>query len=325
MENAPSAHSRAYQGSYRIEYQPQLIEEAVLRAIAGHLEEERFRQERDTIYELADLENREKRFQQLHERWFNQLGLVDPMRKVFELWPILKTSTQRCLLVKARSNKEMGADLHVALGEPNQPKREQRTILVKVTPELFCQSFPFLNFLRHEILHIVDMVDPNFGYEPDFPKTASSPVYGRFLQERYRVLWDITVDGRLYQKGWLPSSARESHWRIFKRTFSGSEKDLELVFSYFFDQESPAHRELILFAQHPEEWLTGATTPPTSKGQCSLCRFPSFHLINPVDLSAGLLAQICKEQPTWNAREPVCPQCVDLYKARHSMTKMANY
>lgn len=340
MESVISIDSTTRQGFYRVEYHPQLIEEAVLRTIIGRPEEKLFREERDRVYELADAEKREEAFHQLHEYWFNHLSLGEPIRQVFAWWPILTASTSRCLFIKARSHKEIGADLYVVPEERDQHKpgispssksracpelveeadselvRRRRTLIVQVTPELLCQSAQLLHFLRREMLHIVDMLDPDFGYKPDFPQSSAGPTYDRFLQGRYRVLWDITVEGRLYQKGWLPPGGKEALWTLFKRTFSGPEAELEALFSYFFDKSPHTHQELMAFAQNPEKWWTGTTTEISSKGRCGLCRFPSFHLVNPSDLSADLLAQIHREHPAWNPKEPICLQCVDLYRVR---------
>jgi hypothetical protein len=304
---------------FRIEFQPQLAEEAVLRAMANHPEESLFRQERDRLYEGADGEDRERAFQDLHHRWLNRLGLIDPLRQVLAAWPILATATGSCLLTKARSKKAVGAELYVA---PQQPEpRERRTIVIQLTPELLSQSQPFLNFLRHELLHVVDMLHPDFGYEPDFPKTNAGPAFDHFLQSRYSVLWDITIDGRLHQNGWLPAAAREKHWAIFQRMFQGTEAKLAEAFSHFFDEKKPAHRELMDFAQHPEKWLDAASAENSSngralKGRCAICQFPTFQLIAPSELRAEFVTKIQEHYPAWNGTEPVCRQCVDLYEAK---------
>ncbi len=324
MKNLTSVDFRTHGKSYCVEYHLQLVEEAVLRIIRGHPKEGLFRKERDRIYEFTDPEEREEAFQQLHERWFNHLNLGEPVQQVFKLWPILTASTHRCLFIKARSTREIGADLYLARVKRDQPElsRTERTIVVQLTPELLCQSSQFLVFLQREMLHIVDMLDPYFGYESGFPKRSLGP-YHRVLQERYKILWDITVDGRLYKKGWLPSSVRETHKMLFSRTFPSLQGELENLFSYFFDQGPHTHQELLSFAQNPEKWLAGTTdigrgfkSTPSSKGWCVLCQFPSFQLINPVDLSADLLVQIQQEHPTWNPQEPICWQCKDLYEAR---------
>ncbi|MFQ5864790.1 MAG: hypothetical protein ACE5IW_06120 [bacterium] len=302
---------------YRIEYQPPLVEEAVLRAIVGRKEESEFRKQRDRVYESPGSQEREEAFQELHQRWFERLGLNAPLQEVFSYWPVLRKSTHKCLLIKAASRKDIGADLYVAPTISEQTDREQRTIIIQLTPEILTQPKQLLEFLRHEFLHIVDMLDERFGYEPNFPKSSRGPTYNHFLQERYRILWDITIDGRLYKKGWLPRLVRQKHWTVFKDTFRSSEEALETMFAYFFDKGSHTHQELAAFAQSPESWFESSSSAYSSKGHCCLCHFPSFQLINAsTSLSPVLMDEIRKEFPEWRPSEPICRQCADLFEAR---------
>jgi hypothetical protein len=301
---------------YRIEFQPQLLEEAVLRAIIRHPDERAFWRERNRLYENKESDDQEKAFQNLHEKWFQRLGLAKPLRQVLALWPILTEATNCCLLINARSKKNLGVELYLAPEASGLNMRERRTIVVQLTPELLAQSEAFLEFLRHEFLHIVDMLDPHFGYEPDFPKTDAGPAYDHFLQGRYGVLWDMTIDGRLQRQGWLPPAAREKHFALFKRAFQGSEEKLSEVFSLFYDQNSHTHRELMEFAQHPEKWLGGETAMVSSKGRCAICQFPTFQLLDSNKLRADLVSKIQENFPTWNGTGSVCQQCVDLYEMR---------
>ncbi len=303
---------------YRIEFQPQLIEEAVARVMADHADAGLFWQEREQLYENIDGEVREAAFRNFYESWFNRLGLIAPLRQIFELWPTLTAATSRCLLIRARAKKHLGAELYITAEEPCTKARERRTIVVQLTPELLSQPKLFLEFLHHEFLHLVDMLDPHFGYEPNFPKSEAGPAYDHFLQSRYAVLWDVTIDGRLHQRGWLPPTVREKHFVNFKRTFQGAEDKLEKTFAHFFDQNSHTHRELVEFAQHPEKWLAGETVEASSKGRCTICCFPTFQLIDPSELSAELIAKIHEHYPEWNTAQLICRQCADLYEARIS-------
>lgn len=303
--------------AYYIEYHPQLIEEAVLRAIERHPKERQFRIERERVYESQEDEAREEAFQELHQRWFECLTLNSPLQEVFSYWPILRQATYKCLLMKARSRKEAGVELYVAPKVTGVPERKRRTIVIQLTAELFCYSQQLLNFLRHELLHIVDMLDPKFGYDPNFPKSQINPAYDRLLQERYRILWDITIDGRLCRNGWLPESTKAAHWDIFKNTYLGPVKDLEIVFAFFFNNEMHTHQELLSFAQSPESWFVNAHSASTSNGRCSLCHFPSFQLIiASTHLSTIVINEIQRDRPNWNPTQPICRQCADLYEAR---------
>jgi hypothetical protein len=302
--------------NYRIECQPQLIEDSVLRAIAGHADALLFWKERDRLYENPDSDDREKAFQSLSRSWFSRLCLDKPLREVLALWPILTTSTGRCVLIKARSRKDAGAELFLAPTEFGLGECERRTIAIQLTPELLSHSHQLLDFLRHELLHLVDMLDPSFGYEPNFPKTDGGPTHDALLQARYGVLWDITVDGRLFQRGWLSDSMRKRHFDIFKRTFAGSAEKVEEVFSNFFDQNSHTHRELVEFARQPHKWLSVSSLDVSTTGRCALCHFPTFHLIKINELPLDVSVRISKNHPAWDRSHSICRQCADLYEAR---------
>lgn len=302
---------------FRIDFQPQLIEDAVARVMVSHAEATLFWQEREQLYENTDGEAREAAFRNFYESWFNRLGLIAPLQQIFELWPMLTTTTSRCLLIRARAQKHLGAELYITAEEPGLNARARRTIVVQLTPELLSHPQLFLEFLRHEFLHLVDMLDPHFDYEPNFPKSEAGPAYDHFLQGRYGVLWDITIDGQLYQSGWLPPAAREKHFANFKRTFQGAEEKLAKVFAHFFDQNSHTHHELVEFARHPEKWLAGKTVETSSKGRCAICHFPTFQLVGSSALSAELIAKIHEHYPEWNTAQLICRQCADLYEARN--------
>ncbi|MFQ5641149.1 MAG: hypothetical protein ACE5IR_24490 [bacterium] len=307
--------------SYCIEFQPQLVEDAVLRAIAGHADQGLFREERNALYHMQDDEAREEAFQLLHQRWFERIGLHEPLEQALTYWPILHTHTHRCLLVKASTKKEIGAELFVAEDHSGQSECEIRSVVIRLIAELLIQSEPFLNFLRRELLHVVDMLDPEFGYEPNLPKSEIGPTYDRLQQERYRILWDITIDGRLQRNNFLPASVRETHWTIFKNVFPGLREELERVFNFFFYNTSPKHEELALFSLSPETWLGHSNSNSESKGICPLCHFPSHDLVCAKSLSTTVLQEIGTEHPSWNPLHSICRQCADLYELRHSVVK----
>jgi hypothetical protein len=50
--------------------------------------------------------------------------------------------------------------------------------------------------LRHELMHVVDQVDENFGY-----KEKKTPKPGTALLRRYKYLWNVYIDGRLTKAG----------------------------------------------------------------------------------------------------------------------------
>ncbi len=298
--------------NYRIDYQPQLIEETVMLAMRGHEDERLFRWERDQIYERFEAEERETAFQQVHRSWFEILKLQQPLLECFETWPILREASSRCMVLKARAPKEAGAELY---RDAAQTAAEQ-IILIQITPALLTQLSAGLAFFRHELLHIVDMLDPRFEYVPDLPKSNAGPAHDQLLQSRYTVLWDITIDGRLHQRGWLPPSSREKHFTHFKRAFPGEAEKLAQSFADFFDHNSHTHRELLAFAQQPERWLQPHAVSPSTSSRCALCHFPTFQLLSAEELREEITREIQTYFPAWHKSQPICRQCVDLYEAR---------
>lgn len=301
---------------YRIDYQPQLMEEAVLLAMSGHEDEHLFRYERDQIYERFEREERESAFQKLHRSWFDILQLGESLQECFRMWPILREATERCLVMKARAPKEAGAELYRASENAAHGNRTPPVMLIQITPALLIQPEACLAFFRHEVLHVADMLDPHFEYVPDLPKSNAGPAHDQLLQSRYALLWDIIIDGRLKQRGWLPSNAREKHLAKFKRAFQGAEEKLTLIFSGFFDQNSHTHGELVAFAHHPETWLQPEAETNSSAGRCALCHFPTAELLAPRNLRAEVRREIQTQFPSWHEAELVCRQCADLYEAR---------
>ncbi len=305
--------------SFSIEYHPQLVEAAVLHVIDGHSDECSFREARDRIYEINDADDQEAEFQDFHQSWFQRLELAKPVQEVLDTWPLLKNKTYRCLVFKAQSKKSIGSDLYVGRPDRSRENREMRTILIQLNPGMFCSTSSLLSFLRHELLHIVDMVNPEFEYKPDFARSEAGFPYDPMLLERYKILWDITIDGRLAQKGWNVDLNWEQHWNLFKRLFPGESQSQEKAYTYFRTCSLPTHSGLSDFARNPETCLKESNSSSIQTGRCSLCHFPASNLsFPPVDFPQTALEIIRKDYPNLSSEDRVCQQCLDLFESRAS-------
>lgn len=301
---------------YRIDYQPQLVEEAVLLAMRGHEDEHLFRYERNQVYERFPADERETAFQQLHQSWFDILKMNRPLLQCLDTWPLLREATQQCLVMKARAPKEAGAELYRAAESRAHGEYPPQTILIQLAAQTLTQPEAALVFFRHELLHIADMLDPRFEYAPNFPKSDAGPAHDHLLQNRYAVLWDVIIDGRLHQRGWAAPVAREKHFENFKRVFSGPEEKITKVFEHFFERNSHTHHELIAFAQRPEKWLQSGAAVSSARSRCALCSFPTVQLLAAEELRAEVRREIQAQFPAWHEAAPICRQCADLYEAR---------
>ena len=300
-----------------VRYDPLLIEEAVFLALRGHPDAKRYHQKRDRLYEISDPEERERSFQNLHQAWFSRLGLASQIEKAVAERHQLNSTVTTCVIARATSKKEEGAELFVNPDEGLSGK-ERRNVRILICPESFLESPPLLlTFLRHELQHITDMLDPGFGYNPALPAVEGGPTYDRLLQNRYCVLWDATIDGRMVRRGWAPESIRAERLNDFAQAFPMLGDETGQLFGRFFDQEPHTHAKLIAFARDPRTALAGSPEGPHPGGRCSLCRFPTYVFEpNPECLPAEVISQICQDFPQWRSDHGLCEQCADLYKGR---------
>lgn len=289
---------------WRFEYEPRLIEAAVLAAVRGRPEESAFLRERDRVYDTADAEAREAAFAAVHGRWFERLGLEEPFRGALDERPEIAAGCDRGVVALAVAARDEAADLRVA-------QDAAPTLLVCVRAETVSRPRRLLEVLRHELLHVADMLDPRFGYEPTVGGGDLAPGHERLLRDRYRVLWDAYVDGRLARRGHAPPGVRAERLRDFARAFPQLRAPTEAAFARFFDGPVCTHRDIAGFAARPDD---GSWT-----GRCPLCGLPTPALEPGADrLPAAVLRAIESDFGTWRPADGVCDRCAELYQSRLS-------
>ncbi|MBI2985338.1 MAG: hypothetical protein HYY45_01085 [Deltaproteobacteria bacterium] len=298
-----------------IHYDPSLMEETVFLALGEDREAKKFHRERDRLYGITDAEERERAFQDFHGAWFFRLGLSEQIEKAFGEQPLLSSSVKGCLVARAPGKREEGGELFVN-PEEKLSGREQRTVSIFLLPESLLNPSVLLTFLRHELLHITDMLDPGFGYERELPAAEAGPTHVRLLKERYRALWDATIDGRMVRRGWAPESLRAERLCDFRQTFPMFGEETEDLFSRFFDREPHSHAELVAFILDPRA-LAAVPEAHHPGGRCPLCGFPTYAFEpHPECLSSDVIGQITQDFPRWHPSHGLCGQCAELYRAR---------
>ncbi len=144
--------------------------------------------------------------------------------------------------------------------------------------------------------------------EPELPLLEDSAPLANVLRQRYRALWDTTVDGRLAARLQLPPGGEEARRREFLSMFSMLGESGERCFEHFFCKPRASHSESVAFATQP-----GAAD---TSFPCSLCRMPTTSLhANPTVLEPEILAAIRGDFPDWEPACGLCTQCADLYGA----------
>jgi hypothetical protein len=296
-----------------LEYDPRLVEDATVAALRGRPEEGAFHDEREALYAVDDPEERETRFRALHTAWFERLGLAALIDHAFSEQPGAIAGVDRRLVAGARSSHDEGAELFVASGEdPGAPVR--RTLLLRLRPEAFRDPPRLRALLRRELIHVADMLDPSFGFDP---KTlhGDTPLPGPLLRERYRVLWAAAVAGRLARLGWAPPSARVERLQEFSATFPMLGADAEAAFDRVFGGNGGTHSDLLAFAIRPDGPAGAAPRSPPTRDGCPLCR-GAAHDRELMGLPAAVRERIHQDVPEWDPADGLCRQCADLYSAR---------
>lgn len=298
-----------------LRFDPRLVEEAIFLVMREEPESAAFDQARDQLYRTEDPEERDRAFREFHSRWFSRLGLAEPIQRALNEQPALTSLVNCCIVARSVKRQEEGAELFVNQ-EKETAAKQQRVVRILLMPESFLAAAALLTFLRHELIHIMDMLDAGFGYEPHLPAAEGGPTHEGLVKDRYRVLWDATIDGRLVRRGWLPPATRARHLLSFTRAFPMFGAEVDQVLERFFAGGPHTHAELLAFACAPR----GAelNTQPSTGGKCFLCGFSTYAFEpDPNLLPAEVLQQITADFPCWHPRLGLCAQCADLYRAHH--------
>ena len=139
----------------------------------------------------------------------------------------------------------------------------------------------------------------------------------RLARERYRLLWDISIDGRLTRRGLDIFATKEQRWLEFTAAFGfwAEPRQLE-VFRALWDNPAPAHSELVALLQDAR--ALSLATGPQPGAPCPLCGFPTHAWAPPERLDAGTIRAIGAEFAHWNPEQGVCSRCVAIYRANRA-------
>jgi hypothetical protein len=267
----------------------------------------RFHAERERLYSILDPDERNAAFFTLHLAWFREWGVERFLQDVVHAFPLLADSLQALAFRKARSKSEEGAELYV---NPDG----QRHGLLALRPEQFERSEPLMRFLHHELQHLTDMVDPSFGYSPDLSLSGQTVSQQRLVRQRYRLLWDVTIDSRLTRSGRATTGTRQQRWVEFDSAFSFlAEPNRAETFDALWSGANPRHAGLLALASDPRG--AGHSRGPLPGGPCPLCGFPTFHWAEPAALTPEIHQRILREFPAWTARDGLCHRCAETYEA----------
>lgn len=327
-----------------LRYDDDLLEAAVFLCASGRrpgvprAQIARFHRERERLYAIPDPDERNTAFFQLHLAWFREWGLEDTLGRFLAEFPLLSPALHTLAFRKARGRQEEGAELYVNLApdappavdraasfSPDQPAAAKpkdlargpavvRTGVIALRAERFADDAALAALLRHELTHLQDMVDPAFGYSPELRRAGADPACQRLARQRYRLLWDITIDGRLARRPNGAQTLRETHRAAFDRAFGfWPEARRQAVFEELWTNPAPRHQRLEQLAADPRDLAQAAR--PLPGAPCPLCGFPTFTWADLAGVNARVLAAIRAEFPDWAPERGACARCVEAYQA----------
>ncbi len=297
----------------QLRYDEDFIEAAAFFCTSGRrsgvpsLQIARFHREREKLYAILDPDERNTAFFNLHLDWFREWGLEKLITDLLKEFPLLLEKLSVLAVRKTRNKNDDGAELYVN-------EAGQRSAILALRPESFERDAALRDYVRHEFTHLSDMLDPAFGYAPTLDLPGLNGAQQRLARERYRLLWDITIDGRLAAAGRTPMQAREQHAAAFARGYSfWPEQRQAEAFNALWQGRSPRHADFLTLIADPRG-LRDAHRPAPG-ASCPLCDFPTFQWADVAMLPPEIVHRIVAEFPAWQPEQSLCSRCLETYQA----------
>lgn len=239
----------------RIEYDPALVEYAVFHAARNdrRLEAE-VHTVIDPLYDLDDSRDREKRFQDAYSAFFRRLRLDAVLVELLAEHPLIQQFVGRCVIGEVQGPKQQGAELFVK-GDGCSVPDSARTLIIQVCAQSLLNPESLIPPMRRELLHVADMLDEDFGYDPK--SLAGRTPQHNLIRDRYRVLWDLYVEGRLSREGHGDESIKRGLSRQFEKAFGSHLPCLyPPALERVFHAAVLTHDQLLNWSQAPQALLS---------------------------------------------------------------------
>lgn len=240
----------------KIECDPQLMEDSVFAMVRDTELEEEYHRARDRSYQIKDTEAREKAFAKLNREWFVQLELANPVVAALEEQPLILSRVSRCILAPGIRPKDESAELYYRQGE--QPGSESAIgpcLVLRIRPVSFKRPWHIRILLRHELMHISDMLNPDFVYNPAISQFYDEKGVPNLIRDRYAVLWDSFIDGRLYRADQVDDNVRARRKSEFQKCFLVLGDDAPILFHKVFNANHLTHPQMVSFSKNPHTLL----------------------------------------------------------------------
>jgi hypothetical protein len=267
----------------------------------------RFHAERERCYHVLDPDERATAFARVQLSWFHEWGVEQSLASAVTRFPGLEAALAALAFRKARGKADEGAELYC-------DAQGQRRGIVALRPERLADDGTLARWLNHELAHVADMVDDRFGYSPDVSQTGQTVSQQRLIRERYRLLWSVSIDGRLTRRGLETVADEAQRRREFDRGFAFlPEARRTALFAGLWDGQTASHGALLQVAADPRGLQDHHA--PVPGAPCPLCGFAAFQWMDAKQLRPAARERIRNEFPGWRDGETVCARCAEMYDA----------
>jgi len=305
-----------------IEYDPLLLGEVInleIKRIDGENNDnqlfEKYQKMKEPVYDIEDEDDREDAFEEADREFYDKLSLGGAIKEVLEDFPALQEQIGFLEIRRAVTREEE---------EGNFSNRELETgkkaVIIRFRPECFMQHEAFKKVVRHEYMHLMDIINEDFGYNTK--RFAANPSEEAFIRDRYRIIWDMYIGSRLEKEGREEEADRSGCYKEFEALYlKVPAEDRKAIFEKVWEMENLTHPGILELAKDPYKLLqlTGEVKEE-DKGKmvlpgtaCPLCNFPSYEIVT--DISEEAREKIRDEFPNWDAGW-ACERCLDLYNLK---------
>lgn len=293
----------------RLRLDPRLLEEVVHLGLGRRREAgdagafESYHRQADRLY-AAEGPQRDQEFVALHRRLFRELGFEAPITAALAAQGPAVGGLASLTCLRTLRSEDEGADLGAESGGQDA--------VLRIRAARFESPDALAWFLDHELTRLADLLASQFGHDP--ASLAEVPVHRRRLvQERYRALWDASLDGRLERRGRAPLAPRAEHARALSRCFpSLPAAEIDAMLERVRREPVPTHAGLLALAAGRT-----AREPRQPGGPCPLCAFPTHHWADAAD--DALVRAIRTDAPHWEPDDGLCDRCLEMYEIRSLM------
>ncbi len=277
----------------------------------------------DPLYKIDSLGERSKAFRALFQKLFVKWRLGRIFDDAIEEFPLFE-DVELTYFKMTSYRKNAGADLMAKNREAGP-----RVIMVQVLASYLNDKAGLRDFLRHEFMHVSDILDEAFRYEEALTEGVPAESW---VMDRYRLLWDMHIDGRLSGEGKLPANGKTRHLEEFDRLYRKvPEQQRGAVFEWIWNAGHLTHGDILDLAKDTMALMRKAgiadgldiSETDLSEGAnlpgspCPLCKFPTYHWEEnlPTSLENQVKKVIEENHPGWTPHDGACPRCIEGYRS----------